>query len=291
MRLSLRFLVPLLLALGVFAYAAVPLADALMQRWFVRDLDMRSTLIASTVREPLTALIASGSDPRITLFFNRMLQDERLYAVGLCYGGRAQPVATPLFPRNLDCATIENEDGGRHVIRSPNGLLHVAVRTLDGDEAALGWLALVHDMSFVERRSEETRQYLFYFFMALVRVDRAHHGDHRPALVARLGARAARAAARRRPAAPVVGRHGPGAAADRARPARADPRSRAPVPAARRQPADLGPGGAARHAAQRTARQRRHRRVEPRALHPRAHARGHRICSARRADSSPRSSR
>ena len=40
-RLSLRFLVPLLLALGAFAYVAVPLADTLMQRWFVRDLDMR----------------------------------------------------------------------------------------------------------------------------------------------------------------------------------------------------------------------------------------------------------
>ena len=53
MRLSLRFLIPLLLALGAFAYGAVPLADALMQRWFVRDLDTRSTLITATVEEPL----------------------------------------------------------------------------------------------------------------------------------------------------------------------------------------------------------------------------------------------
>ena len=28
-------------------------------------------------------------------------------------------------------------------------------------------LVLVHDMSFVDRRSEETRRYLFYFFIAL----------------------------------------------------------------------------------------------------------------------------
>ncbi len=52
MRLSLRFLIPLMLALGAFAYVAVPLADTLMQRWFVRDLDMRSSLIAATVQEP-----------------------------------------------------------------------------------------------------------------------------------------------------------------------------------------------------------------------------------------------
>ena len=36
MRLSLRFLFPLLLVVGLFAYVAVPLADALLLRWFVR---------------------------------------------------------------------------------------------------------------------------------------------------------------------------------------------------------------------------------------------------------------
>ena len=61
MRLSLRFLVPLLVALALFAYAAVPLVDTLTTRWFVRDLDIRSNLIASTVAEPLADLIETGS--------------------------------------------------------------------------------------------------------------------------------------------------------------------------------------------------------------------------------------
>ena len=103
MRLSLRFVVPLLLALGAFAYMAVPLADALMLRWFVRDLDMRSSLIASTVQEPLSSLIDTGSTPRITTFFNRMLQDERRYAVGLCLGERKAPIATSQFPPEIRC--------------------------------------------------------------------------------------------------------------------------------------------------------------------------------------------
>ena len=42
-----------MLVVGLFAYAAVPLADTLMLRWFVRDLDIRSSLIATTVQEPL----------------------------------------------------------------------------------------------------------------------------------------------------------------------------------------------------------------------------------------------
>src|SRR5438874_7998674 len=167
MRLSLRFIVPLLIALAAFAYAAVPLADALMERWFVRDLDIRSSSIAAAVQDPVTQLIATGSDSRITQFFNRMLQDERLYALGLCFDQRVMPVATALFPRTLDCASIEKDDGTRHVVRSGKGLLHVAIQPIEGENGAQGWLALVHDMSFIERRNEETRRYLFYFFIAL----------------------------------------------------------------------------------------------------------------------------
>ena len=74
MRLSLRFLVPLLVALAAFAYAAVPFVDGMMQRWFVRDLDERSALIAYTVEEPLRQLLADATPARITAFFNRLTQ-------------------------------------------------------------------------------------------------------------------------------------------------------------------------------------------------------------------------
>ena len=68
MRLSLRFLVPLLVALAAFAYAVVPFVDGMMQRWFVRDLDERSALIAYTVEEPLRQLLAEATPARITAF-------------------------------------------------------------------------------------------------------------------------------------------------------------------------------------------------------------------------------
>ena len=107
MRLSLRFLVPLLIAIGAFAYVAVPLADALMLRWFVRDLDIRSSLIATTVQEPLADLVTAKSRPRIAAFFNRMLQDERLYAIGLCLDGQAEPIATAELSRANSAAPLD----------------------------------------------------------------------------------------------------------------------------------------------------------------------------------------
>jgi len=126
-RLSLRFLVPLLLALGAFAYISVPLADSLMQRWFVRDLDIRSSLIAGTVQEQMATLVATRSEPRITAYFNRMLQDERLYGVGLCLDPGASLIATPNFPREINCGSLQrytNGDDGQQVLQQ---LRHHAV--------------------------------------------------------------------------------------------------------------------------------------------------------------------
>jgi trehalose 6-phosphate synthase len=167
LRLSLRFLIPLLLALAAFAYVAATLADMLTLRWFVRDLDARSSSIAAAVQEPLQDLLVAGSTPRLNGFFNRMLRDERLYAVGICTGNR--PLATTAsFPHELDCGGLgKYADTDDHLLRSDRGLLHVTVRPIDSDMIPNTKLVLVHDMSFVERRSEETRRYLFYFFGAL----------------------------------------------------------------------------------------------------------------------------
>src|SRR5205085_2575755 len=107
MRLSLRFLVPLMLALAAFAYVAVPMVDSLMLRWFVRDLDMRSSLISSAVAEQLGNLIQSGSTPGTIAFFNRMTRDERLFAVGLCLDAKTDALATTTFPATIRCNDLD----------------------------------------------------------------------------------------------------------------------------------------------------------------------------------------
>jgi trehalose-6-phosphate synthase len=168
-RLSLRFLIPLLMALGVFAYAAVPLVDTLMTRWFVRDLDMRAQLIANAVQDPLVQMIESGSPGRIARYLARLTQDERIYAVGLCLPETTQAIATPDFPEALACDQLSSftRSESPQLLRTPRGPLHVAVKTLDVPSAPGAELVLVHDMGFAVGRSEETKRYLFYFFVAL----------------------------------------------------------------------------------------------------------------------------
>jgi trehalose 6-phosphate synthase len=169
--LSLRFVLPLLLVLGAMTYGLAPLVDQLTLRWFVRDLEIRASLIANTIQEPLVEQLAAGRKTKIGDFFSRISQDERLYAIGYCASPQGTVLASKALPPQLRCADLAQwEQPGDHLLSSSQGPLHVAVRLLATEMAPAGRLLLVHDMSFVTRRSEETKQYVIYFFMALALV-------------------------------------------------------------------------------------------------------------------------
>src|SRR5207248_9598041 len=80
------------------------------------------------------------------------------------------PIARPTLPPEVACTNLERFSGSSvesHLLNSAQGPVLVSVRPLDVEGTALGDLVLVHDMSFVARRSEETRKYLFFFFVGL----------------------------------------------------------------------------------------------------------------------------
>jgi len=169
MRLSLRFILPLLAALALIAYATGPLIDRLTTRWFVRDLEIRASLIATTVHDPMEELARVGNRARMLQFFARIAQDERIYAIGYCPTATAgRLIATSTFPDAVRCEDLERfaEPDGR-ALSSPTGPLLVSVQPLATSSDPTGQLVLVHDLSFVGRRSEETRRYVFYFFIGL----------------------------------------------------------------------------------------------------------------------------
>jgi trehalose 6-phosphate synthase len=176
MRISLRFVVPLAVALAAIAYAVVPLVDNLTLKWFVRDLDIRTKLIAGAVQEPLVELLTDKARDKVRLqrvqaFFNRILQDERLFAVGFCDAAGTLVYKTFTLPANINCRKggDSNEETGR-VLTYERGALHVAAHPVMVESQRLGELLIVHDMSFIERRSADTKKYVFYLFAAIAAV-------------------------------------------------------------------------------------------------------------------------
>ena len=171
MRLSLRFVVPLALALAALAYAVSPLVDRLTLRWFTRDLDLRSNLIANAIDGPLGVFVASGNPSAVQQYFARIVRDERLYGIGLCPTRSSAIIGMGEMPPEIRCDQLSKYEGEYgQIVREDTGPLLVTVRSLETTIGPGARLILLHDVSFITRRSEETRRYLFYLFAGLAAI-------------------------------------------------------------------------------------------------------------------------
>jgi len=171
MRLSLRFILPLGIALTAIAYAVVPLVDRLTLQWFVRDLEIRSTTIANAAQEPLAALVREPrARQKVLRYFERIIQDERIFAIGFCAPDGKLAYATLTFPTSVHCTRSDEGPQESWVLQLARGPLHVSVNPLVTEGESLGKLVTVHDMSFVERRSADTKKYVYYLFAAIAAV-------------------------------------------------------------------------------------------------------------------------
>ncbi|MDB4885572.1 MAG: hypothetical protein JWN79_1010 [Gemmatimonadetes bacterium] len=165
---SARFVLPLLLVLSALVLAAAPLVERVTLRWFVKDLDLRATLIANTIERPLLALAMRGDTAGMRAMFARITEDERLYAIAYCASPWSSPIGSSTLPPRIGCADAPSGSGGsRHLVDAAAGPLLASVRPLTSDGTLDGRLLLVHDLGFVSRRSAEMRRYLRWFFVGL----------------------------------------------------------------------------------------------------------------------------
>jgi trehalose 6-phosphate synthase len=166
-RLQLRFLLPLLGTLLVAAMLATWLMDGLTLRWFSRDLNIRGELIAHTLSDSVLQAQTDGNWRRLASLFERALQDERLVGLGLCDASGALLLKTKAFPADLGCAQAREVSGGdRPTLVLPSGAVHVGLHAVSS-EAGSAQLLILHDLSFIDKRSLDTRRYLMIFMAVL----------------------------------------------------------------------------------------------------------------------------
>jgi alpha,alpha-trehalose-phosphate synthase [UDP-forming] len=178
LRLQLRFLLPLVATLVVAAYLAVPLLDQVTLRWFSRDLNSRGVLVANALSDSTSQALQDDDAARLGPLFDRAAQDERLVAIGLCNADGVLLQSTARFPGFLTCpAALALSRLAAPSLAIGGGAVHVGVHDVLGatpvtqDPAAapllLGRLVLLHDLSFIDRRSQDTRRYLIGLITAL----------------------------------------------------------------------------------------------------------------------------
>jgi alpha,alpha-trehalose-phosphate synthase [UDP-forming] len=213
-RLQLRFLLPLIAVVIATAYLVLPLVDGVTLRWFARDLDSRGAVVANALSDSVVEAMRANRPRQLEKLFERALQDERLFAIGLCSPDGQMLVRTPAFPADLNCFDALQISSRRDPRLTLNGgPVHVAMHEVvdqphpvaaaeaaseaasgasaagaasaaaDGSGLAaapaaseatvqtppvvVGRLVLLHDLSFIEKRSQDTRRYLVGLIAAL----------------------------------------------------------------------------------------------------------------------------
>ncbi|MDO6386183.1 trehalose-6-phosphate synthase [Uliginosibacterium sp. 31-12] len=168
LRLYLRLLAPLLLILALGGWLAMNVTEELTERWFLRDLGLRGSLIANAQSDTISKVLDNGQWDRIHALFERTIRDERLSAIALCSTNGLLMHRTKDFPTDLDCAQAHAlQRNGNVELTLPLGKVMLGIFPVSTEEHHIADLVLLHDLAFVERRTRLSQQYLLVFMLMM----------------------------------------------------------------------------------------------------------------------------
>ncbi len=175
-----KFLLALITGLGLLAWVVAGVVQETARQWFERDLSLRARLVATGSRSSLAANWHPNQQSELAAQLIEIARDERVMAVAACDMQRSLLASTPGFPIEFGCREIglraslsDNPSmmsfrDWSTVGRLPGGSVHVsAIPLSDGGRGQIGFLLLLQDMSYAERREALTRTFLFVSFGVL----------------------------------------------------------------------------------------------------------------------------
>ncbi len=175
MRQALGFVAGLLLGLALLTWITAVVVQKTARRWFERDVSMRAQLVVSGAREALSSHWDKEQQEELQELLHEITRDERIMAAAACSGDSALLGSTADFPPAFRCeelATHLQPTAGASPPRWPawhqsqtlrGGAVLVSAIPLYQDQP-LGFVVLVHDLSFVERREASTRRFVLLAF-------------------------------------------------------------------------------------------------------------------------------
>ncbi len=176
MRRAVRFVVALVVGLGLLAWGVSVLVQQTTRSWFENDLSLRARLAVNGARQALVARWSPEETAGLAELLGEISHDERIMAASACSANLALLASTRDFPAPLTCvdlgvrvrpfaeAPADSWTFWDSVQSLPGGSVHVSAIPVLDQGLALGFVVLVHDLSFVERREAKTRQFLLLAF-------------------------------------------------------------------------------------------------------------------------------
>jgi trehalose 6-phosphate synthase len=161
------------------AWLAATTVERTTRQWFEEDIATRARLIATGARQDLLTHWTPNDVDSLGRILAGIARDERIMAAALCTRDFDMIARTPLLPAQITCPSIgkrmaasprqehassESSSVYAWVWELPGGDVHVSAVPLVHNEEEPGFLVLVHDLSFVERREDKTRSFLLVAF-------------------------------------------------------------------------------------------------------------------------------
>ncbi|HEX6835871.1 MAG TPA: trehalose-6-phosphate synthase, partial [Polyangia bacterium] len=180
MRIGLKLALPLLLVLAVITWGAAHMVDQTGRRWFEKDVQLRATLAVSGARLGLVRAWQAGNSDQIRRVLNEITRDERILAAAACNPDLVMVARTDDFPDTFSCTAlgprVRPSAGAapgawtewNEVSALATGGVHVSAIPVRADDGQpVGFVTLVHDMSFADRRGSLTLQFTWFVFALL----------------------------------------------------------------------------------------------------------------------------
>jgi trehalose 6-phosphate synthase len=174
-RRAARFLSVLLVGLALLAVAGHFLLAHTTRGWFEADLALRSRLAVSSARQSLENNW-SADRARLTETLADITRDERITGAAACSIRGKLLAATDSYPAEFSCRSVlermrseapQDALSWSMTPELPSGRVHLSV-TLIGDIAQpRGAVVLMHDLNYLNRREETTRNILIIAFFVL----------------------------------------------------------------------------------------------------------------------------
>src|SRR4030095_14255233 len=169
-----QFILTLIVVLALLTWAATGVVQTTAREWFERDVSSRTQLVLTGTAQSL-ANAWYGQTPDLRMLLMNIARDERVIGVAACDVDLKLRSSTPSFPDEFRCsavgsrvraATSGDADAGRLRPWStsttlPTGRVYVSAMPVTTEtQEDLGFVTLVHDLSYIERREAQARTFL-----------------------------------------------------------------------------------------------------------------------------------
>jgi trehalose 6-phosphate synthase len=167
---ALRFVLALLVGLGLLTWIAYGVLARTNRRWFEDDVRLRSLLAVESARRTLLAEWSRDS-PALNATLADITRDERIMGVAACDPNGERLAATDAFPPAPSCHAIASSGGvdGTRAWKGDmrGGAVHVTIVPVTDGARHVGFVALAHDLSFVARRETTAQHHILIAFAIL----------------------------------------------------------------------------------------------------------------------------